>query len=440
MTPKAAAQLRYTSDFWLRDNQIIHDRFQTGTNKGLYWRYYLIRAGRGFGKTKAGACWIKKCVSNGATAIAICGPTHRDVSQVMVPAIQAEYPPGEKPEYFESRGEIRFKSGAVAYCYSSETEIRGPNVEKCWCDEIAKWPTPDESLDTLGNAVRIGNPQILITTTPNRKIKILRKLQNDSLVPDSNVVLICGNTFDNAANLSPSYLADLEGRYKGSRLYRQEILGELLDDTEDALWSLKTIHDNRLTGDPLQLSEDLTRICVAVDPAGSNNPDSDETGIIVAGVRMVESKLGNSIVRELHGYVLEDASGRYSPDGWAKKVHSLYVKYGANQVVAEKNFGGDMVRATLLTVDPHMPITLVTASHGKAVRADPISAKYNQNVVHHVGVFNKLEDQMTMFTGGASTVRHKDDRLDAMVWALSYLMIGIKQAYRGGLHNLPNFS
>lgn len=431
LPPKAVLEFKYCSDFWLRDKQIVD---------GEDWRYYIIKAGRGFGKTKAGACWIKKCILNhkpinGRNDLyAICGPTHKDIVQVMVPAIMAEFPPDQRPEYKATIGELIFKNGAIAYCYSSETEIRGPNIQKAWVDELAKWWQPDEQFETLRYAVRVGDPQILITTTPKKTIKTLRNLIGKSLEDPDKYILVEGSSFENT-HLPKSYQDDLEDM-RGTRKYRQEALGELLDDTEDALWSDKMISDNRVIGDsdqlPLNLPRDITlmRIIVAVDPAGTANPESDETGIIVAGLS-----------DQHHGYLLEDASGRYSPDGWAKKTIELYHKYQANMIVGEKNFGGDMVEHTIKTVDPNVAFKAITASKGKMLRAEPIAAKYAQGMVHHVGAakrFDKLEDQMTCFVGAPSTASKKDDRLDALVWCLTELLISPVYVQRSFI-NLPNF-
>lgn len=433
LSPKALLELRYCTDFWLRDKQIISEG---------EWRYWLIQAGRGFGKTKAGAGWIKKCVENHQPVngrhdlYAICGPTHKDITQVMVPAIMAEFAPHERPEYKATVGELVFKNGAIAYCYSSETEIRGPNIQKAWVDELAKWYKPDEQFETLEYAVRIGSPQILITTTPKKHIKTLRKLLAKSLEKPEDIIIVNGSSMENTF-LPTSYHQALEDM-QGTRKYRQEALGELLDDSEDALWNETVLTDNRVFADPEEaalgrnLPRDITliRIIVSVDPAGTSNPDSDETGIIVAGVD-----------DKFHAYVLEDASGRYSPDGWAKKTIDLYHKYQANIIVGESNFGGDMVEHTVKTIDPNVPFKKITASRGKLLRAEPIAAKYAQNVVHHVGAakrFDKLEDQMTSFVGAPSTATKKDDRLDALVWCLTELLISPVYVPRSFI-NLPNF-
>jgi len=436
LSPQSAMTLKYCSDFWLRDKQIV---------EGDDWLYWIIKSGRGFGKTKAGACWLKKCIDKHQPIggrhdlYAVVGPTHKDVVQVMVPAILAEFPPSErkKIQWNKTDGVIIFPNGAIVYSYSSETEIRGPNISKCWCDELAKWWNPDEQFETMEYAVRIGDPQILVTTTPKKTIRTLRRLIAKTLEDPEQYVLIEGSAFENTF-LPESYRNRLE-ELRGSKKFRQEAMGEMLDDSEDAIFSEKCISDNRVqmaplldSGPKLNLPKDveLIRIIVAVDPAGTANPDSDETGIIVAGVDA-----------QSHAYVLEDASGRYSPDGWATKAVRLYHDYQANYIVAEKNFGGDMVEHTLKTIDNNIAFKAIRASHGKMVRAEPIAAKYTQGFVHHVGSakrFEKLEDQMTIFTGAPSTNKRKDDRLDAMVWALTELLISPVYVARNFI-NLPSF-
>ena len=435
LTPQAALALKYTSDFWLRDKQIVNEED---------WLYWIIKSGRGFGKTKAGACWMKKCILKHQAVggrhdlYAMVGPTHKDVVQVMVPALLAEFPPTErkKIQWNKTEGVLIFPNGAIVYCYSSETEIRGPNISKCWCDELAKWWNPDEQFETMEYAVRLGDPQILITTTPKKTIKTLRRLIAKTLEDPEQYRLIEGDAFENTF-LPDSYRARLE-EMRGTRKFRQEALGEMLDDSEDAIFSEISISNNRIQSAPkiddsrtnLPKEVELIRIVVAVDPAGTANPDSDETGIVVAGVDA-----------KGHAYVMEDASGRYSPDGWATKTVQLYHEYQANYIVAEKNFGGDMVEHTLKTIDPHIAFKAIRASHGKMVRAEPVAAKYTQNFVHHVGSakrFEKLEDQMTVFTGAPSTNKRKDDRLDALVWALTELLISPVYVARSFI-NLPTF-
>lgn len=440
LPPAAALSLRYCSDFWLRDKQIV-DRDD--------WRVYVIKAGRGFGKTKAGACWMKKCIENHEPVsgrhdlYAMCGPTHADVVKVMVPALMNEFGPDErrKIQWNKTEGTLMFPNGAIVYCYSSETEIRGPNIAKAWVDELAKWWNADEQYEIFKYAVRIGEPQILITTTPKKNIKTLRQLISKNLEDPAKYVIVEGSSFENTA-LPEAYRQELEDMRNRGQKFRQEALGELISDTEDALWSETNISDNRVqsnpdafneqTGHKINLPKDveLVRIVVAIDPAGTANPDSDETGIVVA-----------AIDGKGHGYLLDDASGRYSPDGWATKAVQLYHDYQANIIIAEKNFGGDMVENTIHTIDPQCPIKLVRASHGKVVRADPVSSKYANGMVHHVGSakrFERLEDQMCVFTGAPSTNKRKDDRLDAMVWAFTDLLISPIFVPRSFI-NLPNF-
>lgn len=413
--PEEALALRYDSDLWLRDNQIID---------GDDWRYMLVKAGRGFGKTKLGACWIKKCVERGSTALAICGVTHNEVYNVMVPAICAEFSPLDRPIPNKHSNTVEFPhtsrfAGVTIYVYTSDRDIRGPNIEKLWCDELGQWFNADERFNNGNIAVRLGKPQTLITTTPNRQTGTIRKLSLQAKEASSNVRLIEGSTFDNAANLSETYLQDLRDRYQGTRLWQQELLGELIDDS-GALWSMQTINDHRVKKAP-----DLWKVVVSVDPAGSVNKDSDETGIIVAGQ-----------ARDGYAYVLCDASGKHTPTAWARAAVNLYHQHHAAYIVAEKNFGGLMVEATIKSVDPSVRVKLVHASDGKRVRANPVAAKYAQGKVFHVGTFLRLEDQMTTFTGDDNG--SKDDRLDALVWAITELLPNTSPVRRN-LTYLPRF-
>lgn len=441
LSPRAALALRYYSDFWLREKQIV---------EGDDWRVYLIKAGRGFGKTKAGACWMKKCVLNHEPIngrhdlYAMCGPTHPDIVKVMVPALLNEFSPDErrKISWNKTEGTLTFPNGAIIYCYSSETEIRGPNISKAWVDELAKWWQADEQYEIFKYAVRIGTPQILITTTPKKIIRTIKDLIAKHLTDPDKYVIVEGSSFENTA-LPEAYREELEEMRSRGKKFRQEAMGEMLDDAEDSIWPEKNIADYRVPAkldaeygtnikSKLNLPDDvqLIKIVIGLDPAGTSNPDSDETGIIVSGID-----------DKGHGYVLEDASGRYSPDGWATQAVKLYHDYQANYIVAEKNFGGDMVEHTIKTIDPHVATKVVRASHGKLLRAEPVAAKYAKGMVHHVGAakrFEKLEDQMTVFTGAPSTNKKKDDRLDAMVWSLTDLLIHPTFVQRSFL-NLPNF-
>ena len=276
--------------------------------------------------------------------------------------------------------------------------LRGPQHHGAWCDELAAWAKPD-AWDQLQFGLRLGeHPQTVITTTP-RPIPVVRNLiQRDS------TLVTRGSTFENKANLAPSALAELELRYSGTRIGRQELYGEILDDVEGALWTRSMIDDARIQKNELP---PLIRIVVAIDPAVTSGENSDDTGIVVAGV-----------TADNHYYVLDDKTCHLSPEQWARVAVTAYEDWKADRIIAETNNGGDMVELVLRNVSPNIPVTKVTASRGKRVRAEPISALYEQGRVHHVGLFGQLEDQMCQWIPDSGD---SPDRMDALVWALSQL-------------------
>lgn len=282
---------------------------------------------------------------------------------------------------------------------------RGYNLAGVWADEIAKWRYPYESwVEGIAPALRIGErPRAVVTTTP-KPIRVLREWISRT---DGSVAVTRGSTFDNASNLSTAALTELQARYQGTRVGRQELYGELLDDVEGALWTRRIIDDYRITPD---LMPNLIRVVVAIDPAVTSGEESDETGIVVAG-RSADG----------HFYVLSDKSCRTTPDHWARIAIAQYEEHKADKVVAETNNGGDMVVMLLNTVNPMVPVKKVSATRGKRVRAEPVSSLYEQGRVHHVGLFPQLEDQMIVWTPDNPD---SPDRLDALVWALTELMTG----------------
>jgi phage terminase large subunit-like protein len=269
---------------------------------------------------------------------------------------------------------------------------------------LAKFDHARETWDQLQFGLRLGDhPQQVVTTTP-RPIKIIVDLLNDV-----DCVTTRGRTYDNAANLAAPFLKQIEERYGGTRLGRQELEGEILDDMPGALWSREIIDHARRPEVP-----ELERIIVAVDPAATSGEDADETGIVAVG-------LARDADGYARGYVLADRSMRGSPEEWARAAVRLYHDLDADRIVAEKNQGGEMVSAVIRAVDRNVPITLVTATRGKAVRAEPISALYEQGRIHHVGRFDKLEDQMCLFTQDMDRSEGSPDRVDALVWGLTSL-------------------
>jgi phage terminase large subunit-like protein len=382
------------------------ERRQAQTPPPGDWRTWLVMAGRGFGKTRTGAEWVREqALAHRDARIALVGSTAADVRDVMVEAlITACDRYAFRPHWHKSERRLDFSNGARVWTYSAEEpdRLRGPQHTHAWSDEVAAWSYP-ETWDMLQFGLRIGaNPQQIATTTP-RPVSIVKDLL--SQVESGDVVVTGGSSYDNAANLAPAFIEQIIRRYEGTTLGRQEIHAELLLDVPGALWKLATIQANRLRDVDI---ERLTRIVVGVDPAASADDESSETGIVVAGVD------GHG-----DGYVLEDASLRGTPLEWASAVVAVFDRWRADRVVAEANNGGLMVEQTLRTVRPRLPITLVHASRGKIPRAEPVAALYEQNKVHHIGGFPHLEDQMTTYDGSGTS----PDRMDALVWTLTDLMV-----------------
>jgi predicted phage terminase large subunit-like protein len=318
-------------------------------------------------------------------------------------------PNSNRPIYEPSKRRLVWPNGVQATLFSSEEpdRLRGPQHGAAWLDELAAFRNVKDTWDNLQFGLRLGRrPRQLITTTP-RPIKLLRELLKRD---GADLVLTRGRTADNAANLPPAFFSEIVSRYQGTRLGRQELDAELLEDTVGALWTLDLIEQGRRAKADIPV---MRRLVVAVDPAVSVSEASDETGIIVAGLGV-----------DGHGYVLEDASGKLSPIEWASRAVTLYRKYGADRIVAEANQGGLMVEQTVRTVDPNASFKAVHASRGKITRAEPIAALAEQHRIHHVGGFPELEDQLCSYAAGSSD---SPDRLDAMVWAFTELMLGFEQ-------------
>lgn len=385
--------------FWARPNQL--------PPKGD-WRVWLLLAGRGFGKTRSGAEFVRARVEAGsAVRVALVGPTAADVRDVMIEGesgLLAVARDDFRPCYEPSKRRLTWPNGAVALAFSADEpeRLRGPQHDLAWCDELAAWRYA-AAWDNLLLGLRLGNdPRAVVTTTPKPN-----KLVRDLLVSPGAVVTR-GSTFDNAAHLAPAFLDSVVRRYRGTRLGRQELEAELLEDLPGALWSRDAIEAARVAAAP-----DLARIVVAVDPAVSSGEAADETGIVVAG-----------LAHDGQVYVLDDLSGRMSPRAWALKAVAAYKNFAADRIVAEINNGGDMVEATLRSVQSDAPFRALRASRGKAVRAEPVAALYEQGRVHHVGGFAALEDQLCAFTADFDRAASgtSPDRLDALVWAVTDLI------------------
>ena len=409
LTPQMRAALKYNWDFWARPNQIEPEG---------NWTTWLILAGRGFGKTRTGAETIRKWVcgdtplsAGRCSRIALVAETAPDARDVMVegPAGLLDcHPKDFRPTYYPSKRSVEWPNGAQAILFNAvePDQLRGPQFDAAWCDELAKWRYAEQTWDQLQFGLRLGeHPRQIVTTTP-RPIPVIRRL-----VKDVDTVVTKGRTYDNAANLAPPFLKQVEERYGGTRLGRQELDGEILEDIPGALWSRSLIDDNRIKPDD---APDYERIVVSVDPATSSEEGSDENGIVVVGV-------ARDTEGYARGYVLEDGSLKGSPEEWARKAVHLYRKYSADLMVAEKNQGGEMVSSVIKAVDRTVNVKLVHASRGKHIRAEPISALYEQGRVSHVGRLDKLEDQMCFFSMDnlRSGAMGSPDRVDALVWGLT---------------------
>jgi len=372
------------------------------------WYIWLLLSGRGGGKTRTGAELTVKWAKEGFSPIALVGQTKADVRDTMVEvgdsAILNICPPWFMPEYESSKRRLTFPNGVLAIIYSGDEpdQLRGPQHQKGWVDELAKFKYPQESWDNLMFGLRIGEePQVVVTTTP-KPIRIIKELINDN-----RTAVTRGHTLENKDNLAPPFLKYILRKYEGTRLGRQELAGEILDDNPDALWERLKIDELRVSQHP-----DLTRIVVAIDPQGTDSEETSDTGIVVAGI----AQIGDII----HGYILADLTLNGSPDRWAREAVTGYYSFKADRVVGEANFGGDMVENTVRTVDKNVPFKSVHASRGKLIRAEPVSALYEQGRIHHVGFFSDLEDQLCEWVPGNKS----PDRLDALVWAITELMLG----------------
>lgn len=367
------------------------------------WRTWLILAGRGWGKTKTGAEWVRSQIESGrCRRMAAIAPTAADVRDVMVEGesgLMAVCPPWNRPLYEPSKRRLTWPSGGIVTCYSADEPERGrgPQHDGLWADEVGSWRYP-EAWDIFMFGLRMGgDPRAVVTTTP-KPIKLIKEL-----VQAPTTTVTRGTSFENRRNLAPAFFDQIVKKYEGTRLGRQELLAEILDDNPNALWTRSAIEASRRLSAP-----DLERVVVAIDPAVTNDEGSAETGIVVAG------RLGEEY------FVLEDRSLRASPRGWASEAIVAYKGHKADRIIGEANNGGDMIEGTLRNVDGEVSFTKVHASRGKITRAEPIAALYEQGRVHHVGMFLELEDQMTEWEPGLPS----PDRLDALVWALTELSTG----------------
>ncbi|WP_235971072.1 DNA-packaging protein [Palleronia pontilimi] len=399
--------LPYLFDFWALDHQL--------PPQGA-WRSWVILGGRGAGKTRAGAEWVRAQVEGPrpgdpgrARRMALVGETFDQVRDVMIfgdSGILACAPPDRAPEWQASKRRLVWPNGAQAQAFSAhEPEaLRGPQFDAAWVDELAKWKRGQDVWDMLQFCLRLGDdPRQCVTTTP-RNVDVLKQLlDNDS------TVVTRATTFDNRAHLSATFLEEVVKRYGQSRLGQQELEGKLLQDVDGALWTHALLDGNRLRDKP-----DLARVVVAVDPPASDGKSADTCGIVVAGV-----------TPDGVGVVLEDCSVQgLSPSGWAQAAIAAFHRHDADRLIAEVNQGGNMVEQIIRQHDRTVSYRAVHASRGKSVRAEPVAALYEQGRVKHLGLFDKLEPQMTQMAVHGYQGTGSPDRVDALVWALSELMLG----------------
>ncbi|MFV0296913.1 MAG: DNA-packaging protein [Hyphomicrobiaceae bacterium] len=395
---------------WARDDQLP----PLSTASSNPWRTWLLLGGRGSGKTRAGAEWVR-AIALGlwrgeppARRIALVGPTQAHVRAVMIEGVSglmAVHPAGERPHLEISRGQLVWPNGAIAQFYSAEDPegLRGPQFDAAWCDEIGRWKRGHRAWDMLQFGLRLGTlPRQVVTTTP-RSTRLMK-----SIIADEGTAITRARTVDNASNLAPAFIAEVTRIYAGTALGRQELDGEVITERPDSLWQRKWLVESRLARPP-----ELKRIVVAVDPPVTATDNADTCGIVVAG-------LGP----DNRAYVLADRSlqGR-DPATWARAVIAAFRDFHADRIVAEANQGGDLVVNVIRQVDGSAPVKKVHASRGKFARAEPIAALYAENRVVHVGEFPALENQMCDFGPEGLSEGRSPDRVDALVWALTELMI-----------------
>ncbi|SHG40411.1 Large terminase phage packaging protein [Cognatishimia maritima] len=384
------------------------------------WKTWVILGGRGAGKTRAGAEWVRNMVegpmpldAGKATRVALVGETLEQVREVMVhgeSGILACSPPDRRPIWQETRRRLVWPNGAAAQAYSAHDpdRLRGPQFDAAWVDELAKWKNAEATWDMLQFGLRLGDhPQQVVTTTP-RNVPVLRQL-----LADAGTVQSHAPTEANRANLAQSFLEEVERRYAGTRLGRQELEGLLMADIEGALWT-RAMMDRA----EVETAPDLDRVVVAVDPPVTGTTQSDACGIVVVGATMAGPP------QDWRAFVLEDASvAGLSPQGWAEAACAAAHRWGADRLVAEVNQGGDLVESVLRQVDPLMSYRAVRASRGKVARAEPVAALYEQGRIQHLRGLGDLEDQMCLMGAQGFEGDGSPDRVDALVWALTDLML-----------------
>jgi len=385
--------------FLARDEQLAPDND---------WAIWLLLAGRGFGKSRTGAEFVDEQAQAGKVRrIALVSETPASARDVVIQGESGILNVGEplkRPKYEPSKRRLTWANGTIATVYSGANpeQIRGPEFDLAWVDELCSFKYPEKTWDNLQLATRLGdNPRTIITTTP-KNIPVLKKIMQEV-----GTYITRGSTYDNRANLPEKFFRDIVARYEGTRLGEQELYANILEDVEGALWSRDLIEKNRVDEDDLV---ELKRVVVAIDPAVTANEKSDETGIVVAG-------LGVDNI----AYVLADKTCKVSPKKWAEISINAYYNYESDRIIGEANNGGDLIEELIYGVDNKVSYKSVHASRGKITRAEPISALYERGLVKHVGNFAKLEDELCTYVPTTST--KSPNRLDAVVWALTELML-----------------
>lgn len=398
LTDNEAAVLATTWEFWARPSQL---------EPPGKWVYWFVNAGRGYGKTRIGSEWTRRSANSGLfRRVNLIGATADDARDIMIEGesgLLAICPKWEAPMYRPSKRRLDWPNGCYSLIFTADEpeRLRGKQHERFWADEIASWKYP-EAWDQAVLGLRIGpDPRAVVTSTP-RPVRVVR-----DLLANPNTVVTHGSTYENVENLAPVFLQQIVAKYEGTRMGRQELEAELLEDVEGALWSRKLLDENRAAEAP-----HLDRLVVGVDPSASSKESANDAGIVGAGY---SKNLG-------YGFVLADRTCHGSPQKWALAAIELYRLLKADCIVAEVNNGGEMVRTIINLLDSSVPVVMVSATRGKRTRAEPVSMLYEQHRVKHVGSFSDLEDQMVTWTPAAPD-SESPDRMDALVWALTYLMV-----------------
>lgn len=424
LDPHDLQALPWLFEFWALDHQLPPEG---------NWRTWVILGGRGAGKTRAGAEWVRSMVEGDMPAdpgrakrVALVGETFDQVRDVMIfgdSGILACSPPDRRPEWQATRRRLVWPNGAVAEAHSASSPeaLRGPQFDAAWVDELAKWKKAEEAWDMLQFGLRLGdNPQQVVTTTP-KNVEVLKRL-----LETASTATTTAPTEANRAYLAQNFLSEIRARYGGTRQGRQELDGELLEDADGALWTSAGLEGARARELP-----EFDRVVVAVDPAVSSGRASDACGILVVGAQLRGER------KDWRAVVIEDATVQgATPTGWAEAVIAAYERHGADKVVAEVNQGGDLVETMVRQIDPMVSYKALHARRGKIARAEPVAALYEQGRVRHYGDLGPLEDQMCQMTSTGFVGNGSPDRVDALVWALTELMIPVGDVVRPSVRRL----